>query len=72
MLFSQAQPELMFYRKPALSATKGFIRKNMDLQRPHVPYIEPLMNFFHDSIDFERAMEINKQDLILQDDYSIF
>lgn len=62
----------MFYRKPALSSTKGFIRKNPDLQRPHVPYIEPLMKFFHDSIDFERVMEINKQELILQDDYSIF
>ena len=44
----------------------------MGLQRPHVPYIEPLMKFFHDSIDFERVMEINKQELILQDDYSIY
>ena len=33
---------------------------------------EPLIKFFHDSIDFERVMEINKQELILQDDYSIF
>lgn len=71
-LFSQHQPELMFYRKPALSSTKGLIRKNPDLQRPHVPYIEPLMKFFHDSIDFERRMETNKQELILQDDYSIY
>ena len=30
------------------------------------------MKFFHDSIDFERVMEINKQELILQDDYSIY
>ena len=30
------------------------------------------MKFFHDSIDFERVMEINKQDLILSDDYSVF
>jgi hypothetical protein len=34
--------------------------------------MEPLMKFFHDSIDFERVMEINKQELILQDDYSIY
>ena len=70
--FSQHQPELHFYRSPALSNTKGFIRKNQGLQRPHVPYIEPLIKFFHDSIDFERVMEINKQELILQDDYSIY
>ena len=30
------------------------------------------MKFFHDSIDFERVMEINKQELILTDDYSIY
>jgi len=30
------------------------------------------MKFFHDSIDFERVMEINKQELILCDDYSIY
>lgn len=69
-LFSQHKPELHFYRPPAL--TKGLIRKNQGLQRPHVPYMEPLMKFFHDSIDFERVMEINKQELILQDDYSIY
>jgi hypothetical protein len=34
--------------------------------------MEPLMKFFHDSIDFERVMEINKQELILQDDYSVY
>lgn len=50
----------MFYRKPALNSHKGLIRKNVDLQRPHVPYLEPLMKFFHDSIDFERRMETNK------------
>jgi hypothetical protein len=71
-LFSQHKPELHFYRPPALSNVKGFIRKNQGLQRPHVPYMEPLMKFFHDSIDFERVMEINKQELILQDDYSIY
>jgi hypothetical protein len=59
-LFSQNQPELLFYRKPALSSVKGFIRKNNDLQKPHATYIEPLMKFFHDSIDFERVQEINK------------
>jgi hypothetical protein len=69
-LFSQHKPELHFYRPPAL--TKGVIRKNLGLQRAHVPYMEPLMKFFHDSIDFERVMEINKQELILQDDYSIY
>ena len=30
------------------------------------------MKFFHDSIDFERVMEINKQDLVLSDDYSVY
>lgn len=30
------------------------------------------MRFFHDSIDFERTMEINKQELVLQEDYSIY
>lgn len=64
-LFRQDQPELHFYRSPALSTNKGLIRKNTSLQRSHVPYVEPLMKFFHDSIDFERVMEINKQELIL-------
>lgn len=72
-LFSQGQPELMFYRSPALSATKGLIRKRVTgLQKNHVAYIEPLMKFFHDSIDFERVMEINKQELVLLDDFSVF
>ena len=57
-LFSQHKPELHFYRPPALN--KGVIRKNTGLQKSHVPYMEPLMKFFHDSIDFERVMEINK------------
>ena len=30
------------------------------------------MKFFHDSIDFERVMEINKQELILKDDFSVY
>lgn len=30
------------------------------------------MKFFHDSIDFERVLEINKQELILSDDFSVF
>lgn len=30
------------------------------------------MRFFHDSIDFERTMEINKQEVVLQEDYSIY
>ena len=72
-LFSQKQPELLFYRRAALSTKKGFIRKRTEgLQRPHVPYIEPLMKFFHDSIDCERVLEIDRQELILQDDFSIF
>ena len=63
----------MFYRSPALSTNKGFIRKRTaGLQVNHAAYIEPLMKFFHDSIDFERVMEINKQELILQDDFSVF
>jgi len=51
----------MFYKSPGLSSVKGFIRKRIDgLQKPHAAYIEPLMKFFHDSIDFERVLEINK------------
>ena len=30
------------------------------------------MRFFHDSIDFERTMEINKQEMVLCEDYSIY
>ena len=30
------------------------------------------MKFFHDCIDFERAIEINKQELVLKEDYSIY
>lgn len=72
-LFSQGQPELHFYRSPALSANKGFIRRQTaGLQPSHAAYIEPLMKFFHDSIDFERVMEINKQELILKDDFSVY
>lgn len=71
-LFSQHQPELMFYKSPGLSKTKGLIRKKDQLQPSHATYIEPLMKFFHDSIDFERVMEINKQELVLQDDFSVY
>jgi hypothetical protein len=38
----------------------------------HKLYVQPLMRFFHDSIDFERTMEINKQELVLCEDYSIY
>lgn len=38
----------------------------------HKLYVQPLMRFFHDCIDFERTMEINKQDIVLQEDYSIY
>ena len=38
----------------------------------HKLYVQPLMRFFHDSIDFERTMEINKQEIVLQEDYSIY
>ena len=75
----------MFYRKAALSTNKSFVRKRnnkviadsdigkrTDLQKPHVPYMEPLIKFFHDSIDFERVLEINRQELVLQDDFSVF
>ena len=63
----------MFYRSPALHKNKGFIRKRTTgLQVSHASYVEPLMKFFHDSIDFERVMEINKQDLVLADDYSVY
>ena len=37
-----------------------------------MPYVEPLMKFFHDCIDFERTMEIDRQELILADDFSIY
>ena len=30
------------------------------------------MKFFHDCIDFERTIEINKQELVLKEDYSIY
>jgi hypothetical protein len=30
------------------------------------------MKFFHDCIDFERTIEINKQELVLQEDFSIY
>jgi len=30
------------------------------------------MKFFHDCIDFERTIEIDKQELVLQEDYSIY
>ena len=35
-------------------------------------YVQPLMRFFHDCIDFERTLEINKQELVLCEDYSIY
>lgn len=38
----------------------------------HKLYVQPLMKFFHDCIDFERTMEINKQEVVLQEDYSIY
>lgn len=30
------------------------------------------MKFFHDCIDFERTIEINKQELVMKEDYSIY
>ena len=41
-------------------------------QMKHKLYVQPLMKFFHECIDFERTMEINKQELVLQEDYSIY
>lgn len=41
-------------------------------QVKHKLYVQPLMKFFHDCIDFERSVEINKQELVLQEDYSIY
>ena len=38
----------------------------------HKLYVQPLMKFFHDCIDFERTIEIDKQELVLQQDYSIY
>ena len=38
----------------------------------HKLYVQPLMKFFHDCIDFERTIEIDKQELVLQEDYSIY
>lgn len=38
----------------------------------HKLYVQPLMRFFHDCIDFERTMEINKQEIVLQEDYTIY
>ena len=41
-------------------------------QVKHKLYVQPLMKFFHDCIDFERTIEIDKQELVLQEDYSIY
>ena len=41
-------------------------------QVKHKLYVQPLMRFFHDCIDFERTLEINKQELVLCEDYSIY
>lgn len=38
----------------------------------HKLYVQPLMKFFNECIDFERTMEIDKQELVLQEDYSIY
>ena len=35
-------------------------------------YIIPLMRFFQDSIDLERALEIDRQECVLQADYEIY
>lgn len=38
----------------------------------HKLYVQPLMKFFHDCIDFERTIEISKQELVMKEDYSIY
>lgn len=45
--------------------------QNFDLLRD-VTYAKPLMQFFHACIDFERRLEINKQELVLAEDFSIY
>ncbi len=62
-LFSQERPELYFHRKTA--DTK------FDLVRQNT-YAKPLMQFFHSCIDFERRTEINKQELVLCEDFNIY
>lgn len=62
-LFSQDRPELYFHRKTADS--------KFDLVRENT-YVQPLMQFFHSCIDFERRNEINKQELVLAEDFSIY
>ena len=41
-------------------------------QVKHKLYFQPLMKFFHDCIDMERTIEITKQELVVQEDYSIY
>ena len=63
---------------PDGSAADEFIKNKKNLQNmtseqmKHKLYVQPLMKFFNECIDFERTMEINKQELVLQEDYSIY
>jgi len=49
-----------------MSQEKGSSQKKIN------QYNKPLMLFFHNCIDFERRNEINKQELVLQEDFSIY
>jgi hypothetical protein len=76
-------PNLSFNREPkngrgssALSAADCLSPETQLVmtsdEMKHKLYVQPLMRFFHDCIDFERTMEINKQEIVLQEDYTIY
>lgn len=62
-LYSQDRPELYFHKKIADS--------KFDMIRD-ITYAKPLMEFFHNCIDAERRIEINKQELVLSEDFCIY
>lgn len=59
-IFSQDRAEC-YYRKSPISQDKK-----------HHYFTKPLMVFFQNCIDFERRNEINKQELVLSEDFSIY
>ena len=64
-IFSQDRAECYYHKSP-MSQEKGSEQKKIN------QYNKPLMLFLHNCIDFERRNEINKQELVLQEDFSIY
>ena len=54
---------MYFHKTPA--------NKDLETLRTNV-YCKPLMQFFHTCIEYERRNEINKQELVLAEDFSIY